>query len=715
MKKGFTLIELLAVIVILAIIALIAIPQITNVVENAKKEAGARSVEGHVESINTELAKKMLLGNDLSDGEYSFSSLDVKIKGNTTCTSYTLKSNTVISASNCEANGYTYSYNMESGAYILAGSKGSKTSIYASYNGRLHVEGSKLMNSKNQEFRLTGASYGNGTMNANVHEYSLESLATLKSWGANLFRVFIDGIPEWSSAFTYIGNEENFLKYYYQAVDNAIKNDMYVIVTWASHGVNGDPMVNNAIDALTRVAKKYPNDPHIIYEIWNEPALNKTWSDIKEYSNQVIPKIREISPDSVILVGTPLNDARPDLAINDQLNFNNIMYTHHTYVNTMHDSFLSYMKKAIDAGLPIFETEWSSNPVGTPTGYENYETHATSFAKILAKYNISYAVFCFHASQWSYSFVEKGKWNSKLPENTLTPNGKFFKKILKSNYNYEGHLMKGNGNNNSVGGVAYRSTEWRDKIKSIEFKNKLSIPSNAVVSWDLSPEEDNSVVGYLIPIDNSNLYKLVISANGYINAPIDSKYLFAGMTNLESIDFANFKTVYVNSMTNMFLGDTNLTSLDLSSFDTRELKNISGMFQDCTNLESINFNNWSPKLDNIFYEFSNCTHLKKLDLSGFNVQNVSKFDYLFYRNLNLTNLNISTWNPNTVATISKMFASCSSLEKIDMSSFVIDASTNVTQALNNVKANVNVVVKNQTVVDYIKDSANNTVNFEIKG
>ena len=58
MKKGFTLIELLAVIVILAIIALIAIPQFSKVIDNAKQGAGARSVEGYIDGINNELAKK---------------------------------------------------------------------------------------------------------------------------------------------------------------------------------------------------------------------------------------------------------------------------------------------------------------------------------------------------------------------------------------------------------------------------------------------------------------------------------------------------------------------------------------------------------------------------------------------------------------------------------------------------------------------------------
>ena len=49
-KKGFTLIELLAVIVILAIIALIATPMIMGVIENVRKQAALRSVNGLLEA-----------------------------------------------------------------------------------------------------------------------------------------------------------------------------------------------------------------------------------------------------------------------------------------------------------------------------------------------------------------------------------------------------------------------------------------------------------------------------------------------------------------------------------------------------------------------------------------------------------------------------------------------------------------------------------------
>ena len=58
-NKGFTLIELLAVIVILAIITVIATPIITGIIEDVKKAAFERSVEGIVEATKFDISEKL--------------------------------------------------------------------------------------------------------------------------------------------------------------------------------------------------------------------------------------------------------------------------------------------------------------------------------------------------------------------------------------------------------------------------------------------------------------------------------------------------------------------------------------------------------------------------------------------------------------------------------------------------------------------------------
>lgn len=59
-KKGFSLIELLAVIIIIAIISLIAAPVVLHIIDNSKKEAAKRSIEGVISSAKNFCALKII-------------------------------------------------------------------------------------------------------------------------------------------------------------------------------------------------------------------------------------------------------------------------------------------------------------------------------------------------------------------------------------------------------------------------------------------------------------------------------------------------------------------------------------------------------------------------------------------------------------------------------------------------------------------------------
>ena len=190
MKKGFTLIELLAVIVILAIIALIAIPQITNVVENVKKEAGARSVEGHVGGINNQFARKMLMGRDYTDGTYDLASLDVNTKGNVSCTSYTLKDNMVIEAFNCSINGYLYNYDMTNGAYLIDARSGNLDGIvYNRVNKIRNTSNTDISNRKGKIYYVAndGNDANDGLSEASPRKTAL-SIKNLSNGDTILFK-----------------------------------------------------------------------------------------------------------------------------------------------------------------------------------------------------------------------------------------------------------------------------------------------------------------------------------------------------------------------------------------------------------------------------------------------------------------------------------------------------------------------------------------------
>ena len=82
-RKGFTLIELLAVIVILAVIAIIATPIIVGIIEDSKKSAFERSVEGIMNAIDLEFGIQESLTNftyEIENGEVKNTTLKTPIK-----------------------------------------------------------------------------------------------------------------------------------------------------------------------------------------------------------------------------------------------------------------------------------------------------------------------------------------------------------------------------------------------------------------------------------------------------------------------------------------------------------------------------------------------------------------------------------------------------------------------------------------------------------
>ncbi len=541
-------------------------------------------------------------------------------------------------------------------------------SAFTSNGGYLHVSGNKLLDQNNHEVRLKGTTTGiyldNETQNAN-HTNDV-FFKTMKDWGTNAFRIFI------GSKFKDKTNE-NYEAYFNKLKDIirlTTENDMYIIINFDPAGYISDATwKDRAEEFFTEMLDIYGNDPHIIYEIWNEPNSTSTWSEVKEYANRVIPVIRNKAPNSIILVGTPNFDKRPDVVVNDPLSFNNIMYTQHMYTPGMTDESVDRLISALDAGLPIFVSEWAGVQ-GNPPKKGSYidEAQAMAFARIIGKYNLSFIHFTCGRSVWSYGFINwyDHAWEATYPESILSENALLFKRLLYDDYSSSHFLMD---ENSSDQGEYYRSSEWKDKIRTVSFSNTINVPSNAVVTWDLSQIKDNSIIGYLKPSSVANMYDLVIAADGIINLPLNSRYLFGGLSNVVSYDFTNTDTNLVYNISYMFRGNTSLQTLDLSSFNTSYLRYMYATFIGDTSLVSINFDGWEPVIEGAYNMFNNCTSLESLDLSHFDMSKVNNFDSMFYNNSSLHTLNISTWSPTNVVSMKNTFRGMSSLESLDLSGF----------------------------------------------
>jgi endoglucanase len=150
-------------------------------------------------------------------------------------------------------------------------------------------------------------------------------------------------------------------------IQGAIASDIYVLIDWHSHSIK----LPEAKAFFAEMATKYGKNPHIIYELFNEPVKD-SWQQVKEYSVELIKTIRAIDPDNIILVGSPHWDQDINLVADDPIQgFSNIMYTCHFYAATHGQSLRDRCDYALKKGIPIFISE-SAGMQASGNGSINY-------------------------------------------------------------------------------------------------------------------------------------------------------------------------------------------------------------------------------------------------------------------------------------------------------------------------------------------------------
>lgn len=222
-------------------------------------------------------------------------------------------------------------------------------------NGPLHVEGVNLVNKAGLPIRLKGmSSYG---MQWQPQFTSEGSVRTIRDYGANLLRIAM-----YTDENGYISNPEKLKKDVFNAVDTAIRLDMYTIIDWhILHDNNPQMYKKEAKEFFAEAAQRYAGNPAVLYEICNEPNGSITWKDdIKPYAEEIIPVIRGFAPDSVVLVGTGTWSQDVNEPADSPLSFSNVMYTCHFYAGTHGEELRNKIDYALSKGAPIFVSEWGT-------------------------------------------------------------------------------------------------------------------------------------------------------------------------------------------------------------------------------------------------------------------------------------------------------------------------------------------------------------------
>jgi endoglucanase len=305
-----------------------------------------------------------------------------------------------VTSSGAGASGSTSSSSTTTSSASGSGSGGAPSGTPVAINGQLHVCGTQLCNQYDKPIQLRGMSthglqwYGLGTC---VTEASLDALAY--DWNADILRI---------SLYVQEGGYETdpaaFRAQVDQIVDEVVARGMYFILDW--HMLDpGDPNENLdlAKEYFTYMTQKHGGKPNVLYEIANEPS-GVSWATIKSYANQMIPHIRQVDPDGIIIVGTRAwssfgvsDGGGPQEVIDDPIAGSDIMYTFHFYAASHQDEYLNALDTA-SSSLPVFTTEWGSQEY-TGDGPNDFAS-AQKFIDLMAARKISW-------TSWNYSDDER--------------------------------------------------------------------------------------------------------------------------------------------------------------------------------------------------------------------------------------------------------------------------------------------------------------------
>ncbi|MBN2674033.1 MAG: glycoside hydrolase family 5 protein [Deltaproteobacteria bacterium] len=230
----------------------------------------------------------------------------------------------------------------------------------AAEHGALQVIGTQLCDESGTPIQLKGVSTHGIQWFPTYPKHTVYHLAY--DWGIDVIRpaMYVEDYKDDAYWAGYIAEPEYMTNKLTEIIDEALDLDIYVLVDWHIHN-NPNNFTTQAVRFFEDMATQYGGYPNIMYEICNEPE-GVSWADVKNYANTVIPAIRAIDPDNLIIVGTQDWSQRIDLAAADPLTgYTNIMYALHFYAGEHFSWVQERGNNALSSGLPIFVSEWGGS------------------------------------------------------------------------------------------------------------------------------------------------------------------------------------------------------------------------------------------------------------------------------------------------------------------------------------------------------------------
>ncbi len=246
-------------------------------------------------------------------------------------------------------------------------------------------------------------------------------------------------------------------------------------------------------------------------------------------------------------------------------------------------------------------------------------------------------------------------------------------------------IVTGKGKNQGFFVQPWR--DYRNEIKSAEIElsecgnlNGLFSDCNYLSRAVISIKDTSNLVNVSHLFNNCSSIEDIVFNFSAANVT-NMEGMFSGCSSLKSIDLSNFDTSNVFNMGDMFAYCSSLEQLDLTLLNTSQVVYMDSMFSGCSSLKSIDLSNFdTSNVFNMRDMFSGCSSLKSIDLSNFDTSNVQTMDSMFEYCYKLENITgIGDFQTGTVVDMSSMFCACRSIKTLDLSSWNV---SNVTDMRN---------------------------------
>ncbi len=222
--------------------------------------------------------------------------------------------------------------------------------------GQLGVSGNRVVDKNGNPVALYGMSLFWSQIKGQYYNYKCVKWLR-DDWKCTVVRAAM-GIGNADGLDGYLVNRDAEFNKVISVIDAAIDLGIYVVVDWHDHHAHENK--DEAIEFFTVIAQRYGDKPNIIYEIYNEPMQISWKDDVKPYSEEVVKAIRADDPDNLIIIGTTTWSQDVDIASEDPLEGENLVYSLHYYASSHKQYLRDKAQKALDNGAALFVSEYGT-------------------------------------------------------------------------------------------------------------------------------------------------------------------------------------------------------------------------------------------------------------------------------------------------------------------------------------------------------------------